>query len=117
MRKKIKMVITTPKGLNTKEGPMYRALMHSKEAELIKKWHYNPRQFLVGRKTTNHKTGEVKVEFSIEPRLLKPIEPPLKDKDEKCHFCLEGFEEGVEKFYVLKNKKMRRVHKKCYGRQ
>ena len=62
------MVIMIPKGLNTKEAPMYRSLMLSKEPNLIKKWHYGLHQFLIGRKTTNQKTGIVKVEFSIEPR-------------------------------------------------
>ena len=83
MKKKIKMTVMIPRGLNSMEGPMYMSLMNSRESDLIKKWHYGLRQFLVGRKKTNHKTGEVKVEFSTEPRLLKPIESPLKNKDEK----------------------------------
>jgi len=66
--RKIKTTIMIPKGLNTKEAPMYRSLMLSKEANLTKKWHYGLHQFLIGRKTTNQKTGIVKVEFSIEPR-------------------------------------------------
>jgi len=70
VKNKIKVTIIMPKGLNTKEAPMYRPLMLSKEDNLTKKWHYNPHQFLVGRKTTNNKTGIVKVEFSTEPRLL-----------------------------------------------
>lgn len=114
--RKVKTAIMIPKGLNTKEAPMYRSLMLSKDHNLTKKWHYGLRQFLIGRKTTNHKTGVVKVEFSTEPRLLKSLEPPLKNRDEKCYLCLEGFEKGVGKFSVFMDKKMRRVHKKCYGR-
>ena len=78
--RKIKTTIMIPKGLNTKEAPMYRSLMLSKEANLTKKWHYGLHQFLIGRKTTNQKTGIVKVEFSTEPRLLKSLESPLKVK-------------------------------------
>jgi|GEM_PF-2735208 len=77
---KIKMTVMIPEGLNTKEASMYRSLMLSKEPNLIKKWHYGPHQFLIGRKTTNQKTSIVKVEFSTEPRLLKSLESPLKGR-------------------------------------
>ena len=68
------MVIIIPKGLNTKQALMYNALMRCKEADMTKKWHYNPSQFLIGRKKTNSRTGEVKVTFSTEPRISKPLE-------------------------------------------
>ena len=68
------MVFIIPKGLNTKQALMYNALMRCKEANMTKKWHYNPRQFLIGCKKTNPRTGEVKVTFSTESRILKPLE-------------------------------------------
>ena len=74
------MDIIIPKGLNTKQAAMYKALIRCKEDNMEKKWHYNPQQFLVGRKKTNPKTGEVKVEFSIESRILKPHQDRWKQK-------------------------------------
>ena len=67
------MEIIIPKGLNTKQVVMYKALMRCEEPDVIKKWNYNRQQFLVGHKKTNLKTGDVKVEFSTEPRIPKPL--------------------------------------------
>ncbi|GAI86566.1 unnamed protein product [marine sediment metagenome] len=39
----------------------------------------------------------------------------MKDKDEKCYFCLKDFEEVGGKFYVFIDEKMRRAHKKCHS--
>lgn len=87
------MVFIIPKGLNTKQALMYKALMRCKEDNVMKKWHYNPRQFLIGRKKTNSRTGEVKVTFSTESRILKPLELEfLKEieKEEKLKTIIEA---------------------------
>lgn len=85
------MGIIIPKGLNTKQVAMYKALMNCKEDNVEKKWHYNPQQFLVGRKKTNARTGEVKVTFSTEPRILKPLEfLEAVEEEEKLKTVIEA---------------------------
>lgn len=61
--------VTIPKELGVKEGLLYKSLMNASEGNLEKRWKLSKTQDLVGKKSTNNMTGEVKVTFDKAKRL------------------------------------------------
>jgi len=66
----MKMMSKIPTGLNAKESALFKSLMHSKEPDLEKRWHYNGQKDIVGTKRTDLLNGDSKVSFSYLPRKI-----------------------------------------------